>query len=69
LAVREAGTIIWSTPSWPPLVRHANSRVEVLDFKTGKPVGAVLGMKSSHGIALDSNSRQAMSATARVILS
>jgi YVTN family beta-propeller protein len=30
-----------------------NSRVEVVDSKTGKPIGAVTGLKSTHGIALD----------------
>ena len=30
-----------------------NNRVEVVDTTTGKPVGAVTGLKSTHGIALD----------------
>jgi YVTN family beta-propeller protein len=30
-----------------------NSRVEVIDTKSGKPVAAITGMKSTHGIALD----------------
>lgn len=30
-----------------------NSRVEVLDTTTGKVLGAVTGMKSTHGVALD----------------
>jgi YVTN family beta-propeller protein len=30
-----------------------NSRVEVVDTTTGKVVGAVTGMKSTHGVALD----------------
>lgn len=30
-----------------------NTRVEVLDTETGKVVGAVTGMKSTHGVALD----------------
>jgi len=30
-----------------------NSRVEVLDSRTGKPVGAVTGLKSTHGVALN----------------
>jgi YVTN family beta-propeller protein len=28
-------------------------RVEILDTKTGKPVGAITGMKGTHGVALD----------------
>ena len=30
-----------------------NSRVEVIDSKTGKPLGAVTGLKSTHGVALN----------------
>jgi YVTN family beta-propeller protein len=30
-----------------------NSRVEVIDTATGKPVGAITGLKSTHGIALN----------------
>ncbi len=30
-----------------------NSRVEVLDTTSGKPVGAVTGLKSTHGVALN----------------
>jgi len=30
-----------------------NSRVEVIDTNSGKPVGAITGMKGTHGIALD----------------
>jgi YVTN family beta-propeller protein len=30
-----------------------NNRVEVVDTATGKPVGAVTGLKSTHGVALD----------------
>jgi len=30
-----------------------NSRVEVLDSQTGKPVGAITGLKSTHGVALN----------------
>jgi YVTN family beta-propeller protein len=30
-----------------------NSRVEVLDTQTGKVLGAISGMKSTHGVALD----------------
>jgi YVTN family beta-propeller protein len=34
-----------------------NSRVEVLDTQTGKVVGAVTGMKSTHGVTLDSDGK------------
>lgn len=30
-----------------------NSRVEVLDSRSGKPIGAVTGLKSTHGVALN----------------
>lgn len=30
-----------------------NSRVEVLDTETGKPVGTISGLKGTHGVALD----------------
>lgn len=30
-----------------------NSRVEVLDSQTGRPIGAVTGLKSTHGVALN----------------
>ncbi len=30
-----------------------NARVEVIDSKTGKPVGAITGLKSTHGVALN----------------
>src|SRR5882757_8021504 len=30
-----------------------NSRVEVVDSSTGKPIGAVTGLKSTHGVALN----------------
>ena len=30
-----------------------NSRVEVVDSSTGKPVGAITGLKSTHGVALN----------------
>lgn len=30
-----------------------NSRVEVVDTTTGKPVGAITGLKSTHGVALN----------------
>jgi YVTN family beta-propeller protein len=32
-------------------------RVEVLDTKTGRSVGAITGMKGTHGVALDSDGR------------
>jgi YVTN family beta-propeller protein len=34
-----------------------NSRVEVLETPTGKVVGAITGMKSTHGIALDTDGK------------
>jgi YVTN family beta-propeller protein len=34
-----------------------NSRVEILNTQTGKVVGAVTGMKSTHGIALDTDGK------------
>src|SRR6202046_3472559 len=34
-----------------------NSRVEVLDTNTGKLVGAVTGLKSTHGVALNSDGK------------
>ncbi len=34
-----------------------NSRVEVVDTTTGKPVGAVTGLKSTHGVALNSDGK------------
>jgi YVTN family beta-propeller protein len=34
-----------------------NARVEVLDTQTGKVVGAVTGMKSTHGVALDTDGK------------
>ena len=30
-----------------------NSRVEVIDSSTGKPIGAITGLKSTHGVALN----------------
>ncbi len=30
-----------------------NSRVEVVDSSTGKPIGAITGLKSTHGVALN----------------
>jgi YVTN family beta-propeller protein len=33
------------------------TRVEVLDTKTGKSVGAIVGLKSTHGVALDTDGR------------
>ncbi len=32
-------------------------RVEVLDTETGKPVGAITGMKGTHGVALDAEGK------------
>jgi len=34
-----------------------NSRVEVVDSITGKPVGAVTGLKSTHGVALNTDGK------------
>lgn len=34
-----------------------NSRVEVLDTQTGKVIGAVTGMKSTHGVTLDTEGK------------
>jgi len=34
-----------------------NSRVEVVDTSTGKPVGAITGLKSTHGIALNTDGK------------
>ncbi len=34
-----------------------NSRVEAIDTRTGKVVGAVTGLKGTHGVALDSDGR------------
>jgi len=34
-----------------------NSRVEVVDSNTGKPIGAVTGLKSTHGVALNPNGK------------
>ncbi|WP_213803767.1 YncE family protein [Granulicella sp. dw_53] len=34
-----------------------NARVEVLDIQTGKVIGAVTGMKSTHGVALDADGK------------
>jgi YVTN family beta-propeller protein len=34
-----------------------NSRVEVIDSATGKPIGAITGLKSTHGIALNPNGK------------
>lgn len=34
-----------------------NSRVEVVDSATGKPVGAVTGLKSTHGVALNTDGK------------
>ena len=34
-----------------------NSRVEVVDTTTGKPVGAITGLKSTHGVALNTDNK------------
>jgi YVTN family beta-propeller protein len=34
-----------------------NARVEVLDSGTGKPLGAITGLKSTHGVALNSDGK------------
>src|ERR1700735_2186626 len=34
-----------------------NSRVEVVDSTTGKPVGAITGLKSTHGVALNTDGK------------
>jgi YVTN family beta-propeller protein len=34
-----------------------NSRVEVVDTATGKPVGAITGLKSTHGVALNTDGK------------
>lgn len=39
-------------PSHRLYVTHG-SRVEVIDTQTGKPIGAITGLKGTHGIALD----------------
>ena len=44
--------LIADGPAHRLYVTH-NSRVEVVDTQTGKPVGAVTGLKSTHGVALD----------------
>ncbi len=44
--------LLVDSPAHRLYVTH-NSRVEVIDTQTGKPVGAVTGMKSTHGVALD----------------
>ena len=53
---------IGGTGGWDYLVADAtahliyvthNSRVEVIDAKSGKPVAAITGMKGTHGVALD----------------
>lgn len=44
--------LLVDSPAHRLYVTH-NARVEVIDTQTGKPVGAVTGMKSTHGVALD----------------
>jgi DNA-binding beta-propeller fold protein YncE len=34
-----------------------NSRVEVVDTTTGKPIGAITGLKSTHGVALNTDGK------------
>jgi len=34
-----------------------NARVEVLDTTTGKPIGAITGLKGTHGVALNSDGK------------
>ena len=34
-----------------------NSRVEVVDSTTGKPIGAITGLKSTHGVALNTDGK------------
>jgi YVTN family beta-propeller protein len=34
-----------------------NSRVEVVDTATGKPIGAIVGLKSTHGVALNTDGK------------
>jgi DNA-binding beta-propeller fold protein YncE len=40
-------------PSAHLLYLTHGTRVEVIDTKTGKPVGAITGLKGTHGVALD----------------
>jgi YVTN family beta-propeller protein len=40
-------------PSFHLLYLTHGTRVEVIDTKTGKPVGAITGLKGTHGVALD----------------
>ena len=48
--------LIADGPAHRLYVTH-NSRVEVVDTQTGKPVGAITGLKSTHGVALDSDGK------------
>ena len=44
-------------PSVHRLYITHNNRVEVLDSVTGKPIGAITGLKGTHGVALDDSGR------------
>ena len=44
--------LIADSPEHRLYITH-NTRVEVLDTTTGKPVGAISGLKGTHGVALD----------------
>ena len=46
-----------------------NSRVEVVDSATGRPLGAITGLKSTHGIALNPTGRSVTSPTERAMQS
>jgi YVTN family beta-propeller protein len=57
---------IGGTGGWDYLLADASAhllyvthgpRVEVIDTRTGKPVGAITGLKGTHGIALDPEGR------------
>ena len=44
-------------PSASLLYVTHGTRVEVIDTKTGKPVGAITGLKGTHGVALDTEGK------------
>ena len=44
-------------PSASLLYLTHGTRVEVIDTKTGKPVGAITGLKGTHGVALDTDGK------------
>ncbi len=48
--------LLVDSPNHRLYVTH-NSRVEVLDTRTGKLAGAVTGMKSTHGVTLDTDGK------------